>query len=120
MLSFLLVKDDYYDSFFFCLKKELFLQFCVFFSHLFFASWLKGSFLKSRCLPTPPPPPPTPKKKKKKEKEKWGFKALGYECNEEGEVTFVFARLAENFILIRGNTRLLGHQLLLKTRLTNM
>ena len=45
---------------------------------------------------------------------------MGYECNEEGEVTFVFfARLVENFILTRGNIRLLGHQPLLKTRLTN-
>ena len=56
----------------------------------------------------------------KKTVEKWEFRALGYECNEEGEVTFFFfARLADNFILIRGNTRLLGHHRLLKTRLTN-
>ena len=29
--------------------------------------------------------------------EKLGFKALGYECNEEGEVTFVFCKTCREF-----------------------
>ena len=40
--------------------------------------------MKSRCLP-------------KKTVEKWGFKALGYECNEEEEVTFTFCKTCREF-----------------------
>ena len=71
MLSFFLVKDDYFDSFFFSLKKRAFPSVLRVFLTFTFCVLAKR-FVFDVKMPT------------KKTVDKWEFKALGYKCNKEG------------------------------------
>ena len=54
------------------------------------------------------------KRPTKKTVEKWGFKALGYECNEEGEVTFVFCKTCREFYSDQRKHKVVGSSAFIK------